>query len=423
MYMNDMTVTQWKKCLQNWKATSDAARLSVRPHGTNRFHADVVKSVLPRRQIVNDDPEPGRDEIVPFTCALCGSSISWGESTPIMQVTSNEMLQQLVAEICRGCPLFCSSCASLCRRAEKNGRNALSTPDGQRIVSVAEAAAARDWAELKRLYDDTQLCDTRSVRFVPEPAHDMQGRLHLPVLQRATCKWEPFIGSTAREARAKALTHSSMEMKAAHCCYNYFIGRSTEPISRANVQDVVAVESRGGDYGSILKDNGVSAFARPFYHIMLLTLPVGKRIHSLAAKRLRSDLHTSYGPGRIVNRVAFNYAHVVLEDTADVRGRGDAVLKFERAVVVLCGFLYFSPFGEAIMNACGLPEPKQLCDVPTRFQRFMYKLCELRKMCVAYKRCRYYGKWKGDSYRESFEKGLCSKYKKGKVLKEFLKLR
>jgi hypothetical protein len=35
MHMNGMSPAAWKKCLQSWKATSDAAALSVRPHGAN----------------------------------------------------------------------------------------------------------------------------------------------------------------------------------------------------------------------------------------------------------------------------------------------------------------------------------------------------------------------------------------------------
>jgi len=167
---------------------------------------------------------------------------------------------------------------------------------------------SRDWPQLKQIYLSTKLCTTTSVLTtdvkIPPAACDSKGRIHTGVLMHQTSAWEPFIGHTANVARAYALTQKTSENIAAACVYHYCTGRRSTPPNRKQIPNAAAFEKTDANYNDILKKApNVSPFAVPFFHILQLTLPVGRRIHSLAANCVRRTWTTSFGPGRLLQFV------------------------------------------------------------------------------------------------------------------------
>ncbi len=192
---------------------------------------------------------------------------------------------------------------------------------------------------------------------------------------RSTCKWEPFLGAAAQQARHAALCASRVpETMAAHACYTYTTGRGTQPPKRG-IQGNLWAEQRGGDYHKILHNSNVSPFAVPFYDILMLTLPLGARIHSLARTSLQLHWTTSWGPGRIVNALLFAGKRIVPECQADlIKATSRSRFQTGKSVAILGTYLFFSPFGKRIMKTWPSPEPALLSDTACRLQRFFLQI-------------------------------------------------
>ena len=149
--------------------------------------------------------------------------------------------------------------------------------------------------------------------------------------------------------------------------------------------------------------NNVSDFAIPFYDILILTLPVGTRVHDLARASLQMNWTTSWGPGRILNDLLFSGKRVLPECQKDlVEKKSKSQFRTGKAAAILGTYLFFSGFGKKLMTAGRTPQPKLLSGTSCKLQRFYYKMCELRKANdqsrVLWHRC-----WKKRLVRDRFE--------------------
>ena len=191
---------------------------------------------------------------------------------------------------------------------------------------------------------------------------------------------EPFAACEVAGRSASALSGSG----ASHCfephaaCKSYTTGRGTKPIP----QDISL--GNNSDYHEFLKRAKVTPFAMPFYDLIVLTLDVPSCVHTMAMHSIRKNWITSYGPGRIFNALLFDDERFLPETSNDLRdlSSNGTMYTTQKAVAILGSFLFFSPFGQAIMNTTEriAAEPARFLDPCVRMQRFFYKCCELRKI-------------------------------------------
>ena len=131
---------------------------------------------------------------------------------------------------------------------------------------------------------------------------------------------------------------------------------------------------------------------------------VGERIHTLARLNLERRWTTSWGPGRVLNALFFKDNRVLPESQDDLKKHiSKSMFCTGKAVAIFATFLFWNPFGEAIMTAGPAPEPALLGDASCRLNTFFYKLCELRKV-NAKGRGGWYRVWKKKPAREALKK-------------------
>ena len=134
-------------------------------------------------------------------------------------------------------------------------------------------------------------------------------------------------------------------------------------------------------------------FILPFYFYL------GLRLNGLSDIRREEMAHgliatftTGWGSGRILNKLLFAGRKVVAEDQSQFTNRSGKACEVEiscgNAAALFACILFYSPFGEAIMDRspnCDHelfgPGPGIWTEV-VKWLRFFFKLCELRKASV-----------------------------------------
>ena len=118
-----------------------------------------------------------------------------------------------------------------------------------------------------------------------------------------------------------------------------------------------------------------SSFFLPFIYIFLLAFPGSDFLHNSIVEKLEGCWNTFYGVSMVVNGL------VGVELPTAPRGSKTKPHQYG----FYASFLFFSAFGEAICALCDPAEPPQLQSIVVKFQRFMFKLCELRKCTNLYR--------------------------------------
>ena len=149
------------------------------------------------------------------------------------------------------------------------------------------------------------------------------------------------------------------------------------------------------------------AFMKPFYCIVLLTIKLCSARHDEAIELLRGCWNTSYGGGRVINGLLFGGRHIVCQSMTDIRSgkkprASTPKLTSLKANAILGYMLMGSEFGRRLMSSSSL---KKRCVLARQsetlhVQRFLYKLCEIRKTNVSCRR-RWHRLWKDARVRNA----------------------
>ncbi|CAE7669997.1 unnamed protein product [Symbiodinium sp. CCMP2456] len=275
-----------------------------------------------------------------------------------------------------GLPQLCFTCSNIFRAALSKLDSVMESPLAQHMVLTAQAFANRDlW------------------RGIP----DVGGRQHTGLLFSSTCKWEPVLGRTARTAR-RAVHKVVPNQKFQALSDNYKVA------TKANKRKGKKTSTTTTPVCSLeALISTTTAFAAPFFELMVQALEFDSATKSNAVGLLSANWATAHGGGRVINGVLFGGAHIVAEDISDLRRSNDKILGSHyasaRANEVFGCLLCFSCFGDAILQtSCQPPQSSDkdfiLVDPdasfwrsmrhnfqsdPARLQRFLFKLCELRK--------------------------------------------
>ena len=141
----------------------------------------------------------------------------------------------------------------------------------------------------------------------------------------------------------------------------------------------------------LFQKHKTSAFKRPFYLLLVMKL-LSAEWRNGAEQILRKCWSTAWGGGTIVNALLFNGEHAVPESGMDMRRQtwNHCYYRSCRANELFACILYHSEFGELLLNVGGTHVPVSLRRPVVSLQRFLYKLCELRKVnnsrrCLCYR--------------------------------------
>ena len=406
------SVSRWKKsawaveCYEQKSTNRHTAKKTLKRSRGTKVRAPKASPVLKRarRGVGHRD---FAEESLPghFSCIVCDAQIPWAERTLLEEILLDDDIVQLIAEGHGrgGSPLLDRRCARLMQKAQAKANSSTLSKVAKYLISVAEAFMNRDWAVLQKFLADTHLMRLSPAQAAEHP-RGADGRCHPHVFMQQTCRWEPFLGATADAARAAALrTQDRPEAMAARACMAYTTGRRTKALE----QRVLEAEREGGDYHAILKANDVPKFAIPFYDLLVLSLPVGDRVHVLARTSLRENWTTSCGPGRLLNELLFQGKYVLPETRKDLNPEtAKSELTSGKANAIFTALLVKSPFGCSILSTGGVDLP-HFNDLACRTQRLCYKLCELRKATTQW-RFLWRFPWNIKEARENFW-SACSK--------------
>ena len=309
-------------------------------------------------------------------CFLCQRMCAVAAVTALTSFGIREhALQMLLQKFGnRSVPHLCGVCGRLLRRALQACVQVCNRPIAIHMLSSARAFAARDLGQ----------------HF---------SSVHSGVIFQKTCRWEPLLGRTAQKAR-NAVGRASPKRKL-HALYRHYhvpTGR-TKRIKRSK-QTINTFEELMGQY---------SRFARPFVNLMLASSDCAPEVKARATQHLSQHWSTSYGGGRVINGLLFRGAHVVPESINDCWKKQSlsSFYRTTRANEVYGCILWGSDFGREILatsrlarnrgmadaDASWWQQHQHLYDTPAaQLQRFLFKLCELRKVNVQ-GRSLWYGIW------------------------------
>ncbi|CAE7629923.1 hypothetical protein AK812_SmicGene26126 [Symbiodinium microadriaticum] len=315
----------------------------------------------------------------------------------------------------RGVPLLCLTCCKILRLALCKLDGIMESEVAQQMVLTAQAFANRDlWMGFPSVL----------------------GRVHSSLLFCTTCKWEPVLGRVAQRARRavrKAAADSKLQALAdtykvttrarkGRCKKKRNVGpkKKKKKFTRApknkRTQTTKSITTTAPRNLQAVLTN-VTVFAAPFFKLMVQGLDFDNDTRATAMHSLSSRGSTAHGGGRVINAVLFGGARLVAESSSDIFGPADNMFGSHYtsciANEVFGCILCFSKFGEAILETSRTPPQTRdddfiVTDPDARFwkdaqahfevdaaklQRFVFKLCELRKANMGTRRI-YRDEWK-----------------------------
>jgi hypothetical protein len=291
---------------------------------------------------------------------------------------------------------ICSSCECILDRAIAAAAVAHMSTAGKLLIASSQAFSNRDRY-------------SQSPCFHGE-AKNGEAEWHLGVLMHQTCNWEPTQGRTASLARDAfvACSSSTSEEQKLQAVFSKYVYRSVTASSKVTSPTLSLLSAplssaKDSVYKKCLKENGqmTKSFFLPFCHLMTLSLPFNQEIKKEALTMLRKQWCTSYGGGKILNALLFQKERIVPESCLDLRGLSrEACLYSDCLTNSIFGLVLLqSPFGQAVMATSWGDVDRELL---TDLQRFLFKLCELRKANTLPRQ--YYGLWSEAKYRKQWLK-------------------
>jgi hypothetical protein len=304
-------------------------------------------------------------------CFLCLDSISFQMEILLSAVIEDQahlaFLQVRFGQ--RACPYLCQSCACACRKAQAMAALALQTATGQALLRCAEAFFERDILRIEAFHRDSP---PSSMKQKPLDTH---GALHVNLMLQRTCCWEPYVGQTAEAARmAGAAVHVAKDISEEDAlrargvaAMGWYVYKGQDAVTNDIELDAHAPKSL---FTEFMKCNpsSKSSFFTPFIDIFLLTLPDSKSVHDEALRHLETHWDTFYGVSMVVNALLGTELPTVPRSKPKTGTFG-----------FWASFLFFSPWGKAVMALRSDLEPSQLMKPVVQLQRCFYKMCELRK--------------------------------------------
>jgi len=277
------------------------------------------------------------------------------------------------------------SCGSWLKTGEAQARQCHSTAEGR--GSLAAMEAHKKWDK------DRVAEDSKSV-------------FHPGVQFQKHCASEPTEGRTPEEVRTAIRELEQRNEGNGLTCVQklttlakHYINkhtpdeRSQELAVRKGIEHMTPFES----LQSYLAKYHVGEFFQPFHHLMALTLDIApsRKLESLAA--IEQGCTTAYGGGRLINSMFFRGVKVVSEGEMDMKGLDPEppALSFGKGAfqgrpnTVLALILFNSPFGQKLMAIDDFCLPME--NEYVRFQRFCFKICEIRKTCT--ESSRWHWRW------------------------------
>jgi hypothetical protein len=222
-------------------------------------------------------------------------------------------------------------------------------------------------------------------RFASGDAVDDSGYFYPGVQFGLTCQWEPYEGKTSDNARTCAAAASTDEDRVTAAFRNYVNCPQYERDKVMARRQMLPPMQAGQSLDAYLHELQAPDFMKPFYLILTLTLALSPARHAEALHCLKRSWSTSYGGGKVINGLLFAGRHVVCESQDDIRmppGHEGPMLQGVHANALFGFILFESAFGDAMM-ACSPPGRLAPVSEVLALQRFLFKLCEVRKTNVA----------------------------------------
>ena len=181
-----------------------------------------------------------------------------------------------------------------------------------------------------------------------------------------------------------------------------------------------------GRWKEELAASNLTKFMRPFMTLMMIAIlqdidsqnvgfvffarpTVREQVITLLVAELYTCWCTSYGGSYITNALLFNKEIIVPQAAADLRAssRQPSMYQDDRANSIFGSILFFTDFGDQLMmrNCIGRPSVAAPNQIVAKLQRFLFRLCELRKanMSVRY---RWYTGWQDARTRQAALAGI-----------------